>query len=223
MNISHSYAFSGDFEKAERCIKKIIELKPEQPFVYQFLATVLKSQDKIEEMIKVINEGLKKNLINKKWEIQKKILSPVIMKDRQQIDSYREKILKGFEEMISSNIQLDYDNDQIVTPPLFEISYNDKDNLDINKKMVNAFKKVYKPLNHVHTIKPKENKKIKIGFVSAFFTDHTIGKLFKNLVFSLDLNSFDVVIYHSSKTKKGEIYQEFYNKIRKNLEMKSYQ
>ena len=58
-------------KKQKKCIKKIIKIKPDEPFAYQFLASVLKDQDKIEEMIKIINEGLKKNLINKKWELQK--------------------------------------------------------------------------------------------------------------------------------------------------------
>ena len=86
--------------------------------------------------------------------------------------------------------------------------------------MVKALKKIYQPLNHKITINQKLNDKIKIGFVSEFFTDHTIGKLFKNLIFSLDLKFFDVVIYHSNKTKKGEIFEEFQMKIKKDLKMK---
>ena len=60
-----------------------------------------------------------------------------------------------------------------------------------------------------------KTNKIKIGFISEFFTDHTIGKLFKNLIFSLDLKFFDIVIYHSNKTKKGEIFEEFLNENKK--------
>ena len=60
-NVSHAYAFYGDFQKAEESIKKIIKIKPDEPFAFQTLASVLKNQDKIEEMIKIINEGLKKN------------------------------------------------------------------------------------------------------------------------------------------------------------------
>ena len=154
-------------------------------------------------MIKIVNEGLKKNLINKKWELQKKLLSPLIARDKKEIDDYRKKIEKGLDEIINSDIKLDYDNDQIISPPLFELTYTDKDNLEINKKMVKAFKKIYQPLNHKISINQKLNDKIKIGFVSEFFTDHTIGKLFKDLIFSLDLKFFDIVIYHSNKTKKG--------------------
>ena len=61
-NISHAYAFSGAFQKAEESIKKIIKIKPDEPFAYQFLASILKSQDKITEMIKIVNEGLEKIL-----------------------------------------------------------------------------------------------------------------------------------------------------------------
>ncbi len=211
-NISLAYAFSGTYQKAEESIKKIIKIKPDEPFAYQTLASVLKNQDKIDEMIKIINEGLKKNLINKKWDFQKKLLSPLIAKDKKEIDYYRKKIEKNLDEIISSEIELDYDNDQIISPPLFELTYTDKDNKEINKKMVRALKKIYQPLNHKITINRKSNDKIKIGFISEFFTDHTIGKLFKNLIFSLDLKFFDIVIYHSNKTKKGEIFKKFQNK-----------
>ena len=214
-NISHAYAFSGAYQKAEESIKKILKIKPDEPFVYQFLASVLKSQDKITEMIKIVNEGLEKNLINKKWELQKKLLSPLIAGDKKEIDDYRKKIEKGLEEIINSDIKLDYDNDQVISPPLFELTYTDKDNLELNKKMVKAFKKIYQPLNHKISINQKLKDKIKIGFISEFFTDHTIGKLFKNLIFSLNLKFFDVVIYHSNKTKKGKILEEFQNENKK--------
>ena len=214
-NLSHSYAFSGNFQKAEKCIKKILKIKPDEPFAYQFLASVLKNQDKIVEMVEIINEGLKNNLINEKWELQKKLLSPLIAKNKEEIDIYRKKINQGLDEIISSNKNLDYDNDQIISPPLFEITYTDKDNLEINKKMVKALKKIYEPLNHKILINQKLGERIKIGFVSEFFTDHTIGKLFKDLIFSLDLKFFDVVIYHSNRTKKGEIFEEFQRKNKK--------
>ena len=46
-------------------------------------------------MIKIVNEGLKKNLINEKWEVQKKMLSPLIASNKKEIDDYRQKINKG--------------------------------------------------------------------------------------------------------------------------------
>lgn len=47
--------------------------------------------------------------------------------------------------------------------------------------------------------------KIRIGFVSEYLTDHTIGKLFSSLILELDANKFDVTVFHSSNTKNGYI------------------
>ena len=60
-NLLHAYAFSGDFHNAENTIKKVIKINENEPYVYQFYATILKSQDKIDEMIDLIDKGLKKN------------------------------------------------------------------------------------------------------------------------------------------------------------------
>ena len=78
-NLSHSYAFSGAFKKAEECIKKVIKIKPDEPFAYQFLASILKDQDKIEDAILIVNQGLEQGLINQKWEIQKNLFFPKIL------------------------------------------------------------------------------------------------------------------------------------------------
>ena len=54
----------GEFEKAETSVKKLISIKPDEPFVYQTLVSILKDQDKLEEAALIINQGLKNKLIN---------------------------------------------------------------------------------------------------------------------------------------------------------------
>ena len=93
-NLAHCYAYLKEFEKAENCLRKIIDIKPDEPFVYQILASALKDQDKLEEAILVVNEGLKKNLINEKWEIQKNLFFPKIPFNKEEIKKYRQKLEK---------------------------------------------------------------------------------------------------------------------------------
>ena len=211
-NLLHAYAFSGDFQNAENTIKKVLKLNEKEPFAYQFYASILKNQDKIYEMINLIEEGLSKNLMNPKWRYQKELLFPVIVKDNNEIDKFRKKINNCYDQIIENSEQLNYDNDQIIQTPHYESSYNQHDNLELNIKSVKALRKIYKELNENFITEKNENKKIKIGFVSEFFTNHTIGRLFKNIIFSLDQNNFDIFIFHSSKTKAGNIYDEFIEK-----------
>ena len=113
---------------------------------------------------------------------------------------------------ISFKTKLDYDKDQIVVPPHVDLSYNDYDNLELNKKNVLAFKKLFKILNDESFSKRKVQGKIRIGIISEFFTDHTIGKLYKDLIFSLNKEKFETFIFHSQKTNPGEIFNEFKKK-----------
>ena len=48
--------------------------------------------------------------------------------------------------------------------------------------------------------------------LSEFFTDHTIGKLYKDLIFSLDKDKFQIFVFHSKKTYPGDVLNEFKNK-----------
>ena len=95
------------------------------------------------------------------------------------------------------------------------ISYYD--NLEFNKKNVLAFKKLFKILNDESFSKRKIQGKIRIGVISEFFTDHTIGKLYKDLIFSLNKKKFETFIFHSQKTKPGEIFNEFKKKQKEGI------
>ncbi len=214
-NLSHAYAFSGDFINAENTIKNIIKLNENEPYIFQFLASILRNQDKIEEMISLIDKGLKKNLMNPKWKYQKDLLFPIIMKDNKEIHKYREKVSNCYDQILKSNEELNYDNDQIIQTPHYEMSYNQHDNLELNIKSVKALRKIYKELNETSVEDKNKNEKIKIGFISEFFTNHTIGRLFKNIIFSLDQSKFNIFVFHSNKTKKNEIFNEFVEKEKK--------
>ena len=218
-NLSHCYAYIKEFQKAENCIKEIINIKPDEPFAYQFLASILKDQDKIEEATLIVNQGLEKGLINEKWEVQKNLFFPKIPSDNNDIIKYRRKIEDEVEKILDVNFEkkLDYDNDQIIVPPHVDLSYSNLDNLELNKKSVQAFKKLFRTLNEESYSKTEIKDKIRIGIVSEFFTDHTIGKLYKDLIFSLDKNKFETFIFHSKKTSSGEIFNEFKEKEKEGI------
>ena len=50
--------------------------------------------------------------------------------------------------------------------------------------------------------------KIKIGFISQFFSDHTIAKLFKGIIYKLNKEIFEVYVFHSNRTLPGKMFNE---------------
>ena len=216
--IALCYFYTKNLEQAELILKKIIKIKINESNAISMLVHVLEEQDKVDEAIQYINLGIKEKLLDERWLIREKIILPMIFKDKDDVKSSRNQLNQNLDEILNSkkNFLLDIDN-QLLRPPQFQLSYDEYDNLEINKKCVKLFRKIYPQINETHVLKNVSKSKIKIGFISEYLTDHTIGKLFKGIILNLDKNKFDTIIFHTQKTKKGEIYESFINAEKNNI------
>ena len=75
------------------------------------------------------------------------------------------------------------------------------------------FRQIIPNINYVskNINKQKKQKKIKVGFISEFLTNHTVGKLFVGLIKNIDRKKFDIIIFHTHRTKKSLIKNEIDN------------
>ena len=217
-NISLTYFNQANFYETENILKKIIKINLKETNALNMLILVLEEQDKIEEAKQFIDIGLNNNLLNDHWKIKKELLIPMIKNDTDEIIKFRSNIDKFIEEIL--NNQNDYNfniNDHLIKPPQFGLSYDQFDNLEINKKCVTLFRKIYPELNEIYLHKNAPSSKIKIGFISEYLTDHTIGKLFKGIILKIDKKKFEVFVFHSEQTKKGSILDELINAENKGI------
>jgi len=222
INLSLCYFDTKNFELAELILKKIVKIKINVPNVLSQLIVVLEKQDKVDEAIHYINLGIEEKILNERWLIREKIILPMIFKDRDDVKSSRNRLDKNLNEILNAKKKITLDiNNQLLKPPHFELSYDEYDNLEINKKCVKFFRKIYPQINEVNLLKNNSKSKIKIGFISEYLTDHTIGKLYKGIILNLDKNKFETIVFHTQNTQKGKIYENFIdaekNKIIKNF------
>jgi len=221
-NLALAFYHDKSLENAEMTLKKIIEINKKEPRALIMLILTLEKQDKIDESKKYIDFGLEENILDKHWEIKKNLMLPTIFEDLEDIDESRNCLLKYIQEMLISNKKITLDMEsQLIKPLQFNLSYNQYNNLEINKKCVSFFRKIYPQLNKIHQLKNVPNSKIKIGFISDYLTDHTIGRLFKGMILNLDKNKFDINVFHTTKTKMGIIYQNFID-AEKNKQIKNF-
>ena len=207
--IALCYFYEKNFEQSELIIKKVIKIEFDSNAILM-LIDVLERQDKVSEIIKWINLGIKEKLLDEKWLIREKTILPKIFKDKDDVKSSRNRLNQNLNEILNSKKKISFDIDgQLFPPPQFYLSYDEYDNLEINKKCVNFFRKIYPQINQINLIKNSKNSKIKLAFISEYLTSHTIGKLFKGIILNLDPNKFDIILFHTHKTKKGTIYDDF--------------
>ena len=221
-NLSLAFYYNKDLGEAEKTLKKIININEKEPNAVVMLILVLEDQDKLAEAKKYIEFGLKKKLLDSHWEIKKKLMLPTIFSDLKNIDDVRNDLNKNIEKILNSDqiISLSIDT-QLIKPVHFDLSYDQYDNLLINKKCVDFYRKIYPQLNKINYLKKNSTNKIKIGFISEYLTDHTIGKLFKGIILNLNKKDFEIKIFHTTKTKKGQIYGDFLE-AEKNNQLKNF-
>jgi len=118
-----------------------------------------------------------------------------------EINIIRKNTLEKVNQAITDNdLQLTID-DQYLDPPMFYYTYDNEDNLELSQKLNELFKKTYLELQNKFKPKSNDNKKIKIGFISEYFCNHTIEKLFKGLIFNLDTSLFDINVFYLDNGK----------------------
>jgi predicted O-linked N-acetylglucosamine transferase (SPINDLY family) len=135
--------------------------------------------------------------------------------DNAKFNSSRSKFQENLENINDLEINNYQSKQQFPRITTFYLSYNDENNLPILENFTRNISKLYPELNVQLNLKYSSlMSKIRIGFVSEFLTDHTIGKLFSSLILDLDVNKFDVTVFHSSKTKNGYIKKLIDLKVR---------
>ena len=217
-NISLTYFNQENFFETENILKKIIKINLKEPNALNMLILVLEEQDKIEEAKKFISIGINNNLLNDHWKIKKELLIPMIKNNSNEIIKFRSNINKFIEEILNNNKNYNFNiNDHLMKPPQFGLSYDQFDNLEINKKCVSLFRRIYPELNKVYLHKNTSSSKIKIGFISEYLTDHTIGKLFKGIILKINKEKFEVLVFHSEQTKKGSILNDLVDAEKKGV------
>lgn len=209
-NLALIHFSKKNYEKVDKILKEIENQNIDDKELDELRFKVLKNLNKSNQLKQFLDKKVNFTKSNNFYYIYHKLMYPDFFNTQDEIDKNRDKINKDLDEILSlSNIELNLDKD-ILEPPIFNLSYDQFDNLEINKKIVKVFRKIYPSLNNF-LVTEKKNNKIKIGFFSEFFSNHTIAKLFKGLIFKLDRSIFDITVFHSKNTRKTSTFNEFLN------------
>ena len=209
-NLSKTYIKIKQYDKAEKVLLKLISLNKEGNEIgYELLLYTYIDQNEYSKLKDLQKHALKKKKYNPKNQIRSKIFYPNFFNSEDEIQETREKFNQEIDSLISDEklpkLSL---SSSLLKPINFELSYDGKDNLLINTKLTKLYKKIYPEIESFKIDTSKKNEKITIGFISEFFTDHTIMKLFRGIIYKIDKNIFDIFVFHSNKTLPGKKFQE---------------
>ena len=152
-NISLTYFKQNKLVETEDILKKILDINLKETNALKMLILVLEDQDKITEAKKFIQIGIDNNILSNHWKIKMNVMIPMIKMNKNIIEKFRSDIKKFINEILNDKKNYNFNiDDHLVKPPQFGLSYDQFDNLEINKICFSMFLKIYTELNKTHAI-----------------------------------------------------------------------
>ena len=212
LNLSKTYFKLHDYEKAEEKLEKLFLLvgfKEEKKEAFKLILEIYTKQNNINKIVLNKNRISISNLDNKFNYLKHSLFYPSFFNSNEEIDIARDNINENINHLLNSKDcpKLNLEN-EMLDPVNFWLTYDGKPNIDIYKKLVKLYKKIYQINDEQNLDTNKSKNKIRIAFISEFFTNHTIMKWFKGIIYKLDKQKFEVIVFHSDKTKKGNRFEE---------------
>jgi len=202
-NLGALFQQQGKYQEALNSYNQAIKINPKYLEAYTNIGNIHGELGKCSDAIKIFQKAneINPNYLTSHWLSLNAF--PIIYKNTKEIDFYRNRFLKYIQKinkLLEKNIKLT--NNEILnalkTSSNFYLHYQGKDDLNLQtqyaKLIEKLTKRIYPQFQHKKN-KKNLSKRIKIGFVSSNFKNHTIAEQFKNWIIKINRTYFSTFVY----------------------------
>ena len=196
VNISNIFHDLGDYNRAIRFLELSFKIAPTSHLSIVNLANTYRKIGENKKAVYYYQSALE---ISEHDGLRIKMLLtvPIIYKSQKHISSIRSCFMTDLKSLIRAQLRLSDPVLEIASTNFF-LAYQGELNRSTQKKIAGLLLKACPKLNfiapHCKNIITKP-KKIKIGFLSAYFRKHSVGKLMQGLISSISRKKFEVIIF----------------------------
>lgn len=200
----------GLLDEAELSYRRALEIKPDYVEAHSNLGITLNVLGRLADAEASHRRAmeLKKNHFTYAGLFH--LLLPVILETTEAATTWR----KRYEAGISALSSGDFDEELVnLSPFSFYLAYHNQSDKPLLEALGHMFRRRVTRLSatapHVAGwLAPTALKRrIRVGFLSEFLANHTIGRLFQGFIRHLDRRQFEVIIIHAPKTKRDAFRQ----------------
>ena len=202
----------GQLDDAVASYRKAVALKPDYALAYYNLGNALKELGQLDAAEAGYRraEALQPQALE--YAISAHLLLPVIPESPESIIEWRERYQNGIATLMNIPGTLDEPGDKLGGNS-FYLAYHNADDRPLMDALCRLFRKRVPELTavaqHVQGWRsPAERgQRIRVGFLSEFLFDHTIGKHYQGFIRHLDRKRFEVVVIHGCKSRRDAFRQ----------------
>ena len=204
--LGYAYKKLDKFNEAKKNYEISIEQDPKYVLAKLNYGNLLDIMGEHKKAIAIYSETIKinPNMLSARWASLNTF--PMIYKNTEEISEYTHHFsneIQNIEKFISKNKVIDKKEviKGLLNSTNFYLHYQGIDNTNLQKKYANVIETLTNQIYSIKKIKKEDEDKIKIGFVSPCFIEHSVSNTHKNFYLKLNKNKFKTYIYHINDEK----------------------
>lgn len=193
-------------EEAEQAFYKALELNQSREVDWLFLGYVLRDQGKMEAAVEACRRVLTLSPANIQALLGTMLALPPVYRDQAHLLEARQHFSDGLEHVIAEAERFKQQAIPISIADLnwgnFFLAYQGQNDREFqarySKFLISALTDILPEfLQPIHGSELASGRRLKVGFVSSFFRDCTVGAYFKSWVTMLDKRYFETFVYNT--------------------------
>jgi len=202
----------GQLDNAVASYRQALEIKPNLADAHHNLGIVLQELGQIDGAMAIYRRLVELQPQVLTHAVFAHLLLPVIPENPDSIAEWREHYQNGIAALKNIPGNLDEPGVKFFTTSFF-LAYHNANDRPIMEALCRLFRARVPDLTatapHVLGWRPPaaRGQRIRVGFLSEFLVDHTIGKHYLGFIHHLDRNRFEVVVIHAPRAKRDTFSQ----------------
>lgn len=178
---------AGKLDEAIACYSRALQIEPSHAPAHGNLGVYFKDQGKLEEAAKHFKAALAVQPSDMPRVLLAMLLPPVYM-SQQDLEDRRRALIENLARLKQEGVKLDPSRE--VVPNLFYLAYQGFNDRDIQRDFAALYVPNMPPAPQLRA--NCAGRKIRLGLISRYFKDHTIGLLMRGLVANISRDRFEV-------------------------------
>lgn len=191
---------TGRLDEAIAGYERALALDPENFEARNHLGTVYENQGRLAEAAACYDALLARHE-SPAVRFKRATLLPVIYTSGEDLLDHRRRLTEGLDRLVAEGLRLDPVRDML--PPSFYLAYQGQNDIDVHRSIASLCAESSRDFTARRQARPRQDRRLRIGFVSSFFRHHTIGKLTRGLVAELARERFQVTVCSLGAAEDG--------------------
>ena len=207
-------------QEAEPVLRKAVSLAPEDPSAARTLAWALRNLNRPEEAKAVARATLGRHPDDLQANVVERLALPVVYAGEEELARARRDYSRGLDELVARGPRFAASPGQVLSLAWdnFYLAYQGQDDRALQEKyaaFISGLGRLASPRHYEPRARREAGagQRVRVGLLSSFFRDCTIGKYFGSWAADLDRARFDVFAYYT-----GHVTDDFSATLAKSVE-----